>query len=519
MCNCLILLTALALPANAPDSFADDEIQSVPLLQESEAGRQTSKRDSRKEQSDKPPGRNRKARSYSPPANAWEVASIILGRPARHSISVSVVPATDLEGFVEYRVAGDSSSTHSASLKLPARTGTVFELQDLQADARYVYRLAYRDSEHADFSFGPEYSYHTQRTPGSTFSFQLQGDSHPERNPKQHLPEMYEQTLLAVAADAPDFYLTMGDDFSVDTLKTVTRDAVEQVYLRHLPYLGLVGHSSPLFLVNGNHEQAAKYVLDGTPDNMAVWAQNSRNTLFPQPAPDGFYSGNPQPVEHIGLLRNYFAWTWGDGLFVVIDPYWHSDVAVDNRHDGANKSREHWKKTLGEAQYLWLKQTLEQSDANFKFVFAHHVNGSGRGGVRQAGLYEWGGNNPKGRWEFDQQRPEWEMPIHELMAENGVAIFFQGHDHVYAVEEKDGVIYQTMPEPADPNYALYFREAFTGTVLPNSGRVRVTVSPAQVDVEYVLTVLPGDENAQRRNNAVAHRYSVVSGSEKEGERQ
>ena len=80
---------------------------------------------------------------------------------------------------------------------------------------------------------------------------------------------MYEQTLLAVAGDRPDFYLTMGDDFSVDTLKEWTADTVEGVYLRQLPYLGLVGHSAPLFLVNGNHEQAAKYLLDGSAQHVA----------------------------------------------------------------------------------------------------------------------------------------------------------------------------------------------------------------------------------------------------------
>ena len=101
------------------------------------------------------------------------------------------------------------------------------------------------------------------------------------------------------------------------------------------------------------------------------------------------------------------------------------------------------------------------------------------------------------------------MPIHQLMAENGVSIFFQGHDHVFATEEKDGVIYQTLPEPADPNYTQYFEKDYTGTVLPNSGRVRVTVSQQQVDVEYVLTVLPADENEQRKNNSVVHRYSIT----------
>ncbi|MEE4216288.1 MAG: metallophosphoesterase family protein [Xanthomonadales bacterium] len=444
------------------------------------------------------------------------MATVVLGRPAADSIAINIRPSTSLEGFIEYGKENLSSSQRTAKQSFPAQASTSVELRGLEANSRYVYRLNYQDTKNDTFKQGPEYSFHTQRSPGSTFSFQVQGDSHPERNPKQNLPAMYEQTLLAVAADRPDFYLAMGDDFSVDTLNDVSPASVEQVYLQQLPYLGLAAHSSPIFLVNGNHEQAAKYLLDGTPDNVAIWAQNSRNRHFPQPAPDDFYGGNPEPVEHIGLLRNYYAWTWGDALFVVIDPYWHSEVPVDGAFQSRGKSRESWKKTLGDTQYRWLAETLEQSQASFKFVFAHHVSGGGRGGAKLAGLYEWGGHNQKGQWEFDRYRPGWKLPIHPLMAKNGVTIFFQGHDHVFATEKLDGVVYQTLPEPADPNYALYFEEAFAGTVLPNSGRVRVTVSPDKVDVEYVATVLPSDENTARQDGAVLHRYSIPARSGKTG---
>ena len=86
--------------------------------------------------------------------------------------------------------------------------------------------------------------------------------------------------------------------------------------------------------------------------------------MVPQPAPGGIYTGNAQPVAHIGLLRNYFAWTWGDALFVVIDPYWHSDGAADNELGSRDKKgRDLWRNTLGDAQYHWLRQTLEQSQA------------------------------------------------------------------------------------------------------------------------------------------------------------
>ena len=89
--------------------------------------------------------------------------------------------------------------------------------------------------------------------------------------------------------------------------------------------------------------------------------------------------------------------TWGDALFVVIDPYWHSPQTVDNQFgvDREEKAkRDLWNVTLGEAQYQWFKRTLETSTAKYKFVFAHHVNGTGRGGIELADTYEWGNAGP-----------------------------------------------------------------------------------------------------------------------------
>ena len=43
-----------------------------------------------------------------------------------------------------------------------------------------------------------------------------------------------------------------------------------------------------------------------------------------------------------------------------------------------------WESTIGDAQYQWLKHTLEESEAKYKFVFAHHVLGTDRGAVEMA---------------------------------------------------------------------------------------------------------------------------------------
>jgi len=168
-----------------------------------------------------------------------------------------------------------------------------------------------------------------------------------------------------------------------------------------------------------------------------------------------------------------------------------------------------WQTTIGDEQYQWLRQTLENSNAKYKFVFSHHVLGTGRGGTENAKLFEWGGYNEKGIWEFDKMRPDWEMPIHDLMVKNGVTIFFQGHEHLFAKQEIDGVIYQSVPSPADDTYTAFNKDAYkSGDILPNSGFLNVTVSPEQVIVDYVLSFLPGDETGLYKNGDTGFSYVI-----------
>ena len=439
--------------------------------------------------------------------------NVVLGSPTATSVRVNVY-AADLSGeiAISYGTSPWVYERQTARVALSASQPTEVLIDGLRPDAEYFYRVSYRSSDGAVSASTDEARFHTARPAGSSFTFAVQGDSHPERTNTQFDAELYRRTLLAAAADRPDFYIAMGDDFSVDTLGAATINAAQVTgrYTLQRPYLGLIGRSAPIYLVNGNHEQGARYLLDGGPENVAVWAQNARNRLYPQPAPDGFYSGNGEVVPHIGLLRNYYAWTWGDALFVVIDPYWSSPVAVDNLFGGNDKrSGSPWEVTHGEAQYQWLKATLEASRARYKFVFAHHVMGTGRGGIELAGLWEWGGRNTKGVDEFAAQRPAWALPIHQLMAANRVTIFFQGHDHIWVRQQLDGVIYQTLPEPADPNYALHYADAYaSGDKFPNSGYTRVRVTPAGVTVEYVRSFLPKDEGPGRVHGAVAFGYTV-----------
>ncbi|MEI6562874.1 MAG: metallophosphoesterase [bacterium] len=451
---------------------------------------------------------------FSMPATNVFGGTLLLGRPTDNSITINILADSDLAAYIDYGNLSGAYACQTALTNLIANAPTEVEITGLQADTRYYYRLSYKQASESSYHVDQEHTFHTQRGPGSTFTFSIQGDSHPERVGIMFDSGLYTRTLQTAASDQPDFYMTIGDDFSVDQIPTnsINADLVTARYTLQRPYLGLIGNSVPLFLVNGNHEQAAAYLLDGTSNNIAVWAQTARNKYYSEPAPNGFYSGNTNVVPFIGLLRNFFAWTWGDALFVTIDPYWASSICVDNPYWGGSKRTNMWDVTHGDVQYQWLKATLEQSTAKYKFVFAHHVLGTGRGGIEEAGSYEWGGQNADGSWGFTTNRPTWALPLHQLMVSNNVTIFFQGHDHIFVRQQLDGVTYQTLPNPADPNYSLFNSDAYTNTLYKtnNTGYVRVTVAPEDVKVDYVRTFLPFDEGVGKTNGMVGYSYTLVS---------
>jgi hypothetical protein len=332
---------------------------------------------------------------------------------------------------------------------------------------------------------------------------------------------LHRVALANVLASRPDFHIDLGDTFHCESY--VTRDVLDadEAVDRHLVqrrFFDLLCHSAPLFVALGNHEGEQGWRRTGSPDTVAVWAANARKLIYPLPAPDGFYTGNTFEADWVGLLEDYYAWEWGNALFVVLDPYAYTASKPHDQPEGQPGSGDNWDWTLGREQYNWLKATLQASQAKFKFVFAHQVTGGvtlyGRGGAEAArhalggcGSFEWGGEDETGKMVFNAVRPGWGKPIHDLMVENDVTIFFHGHDHVYVKQDLDGVVYQACPQTSDATYGQghYVAGQYsTGVMVNNSGHLRVTVSPSVVTTEYVRAYLPGDGP----NGQVAHTYTV-----------
>jgi hypothetical protein len=425
----------------------------------------------------------------------------ILGRPTGNSVTMSILFDTTVEVFWEYGI-GQDNFPMSTGIFI-ATKGIPFEANfaNLVPDLKYHYRTRYRPAgANGPFLSGQERTFHTPRPPGQTFAFAIEADPHLDTNSN---PDAYTLTLQNILSENPDFLMDLGDTFFSEKQPGVNQDIITERHALYRPYFGIVCHSAPLFLALGNHEGECGWRLDGTPGNVAVMAANTRTKYYPNPVPDEFYSGDSKTEDFVGLRQNYYAWEWGDALFVVLDPYWYTTTKPD------------WGWTLGFDQYTWFKNTLAASKAKFKFVFCHNlVGGSGndaRGGAEFAHLFEMGGNNTDGTYGFDQNRPGWGKPIQAIMVENHVTIFFHGHDHFYGKQEKGGVIYQEVPQPSNRSIMNISAEEYgyvNGMFLPGRGHLRVTISPERAKVDYVKTYLPSEENATRRNGEIADSYTI-----------
>ncbi len=144
----------------------------------------------------------------------------VLGRPTdRRAIILNVLAPNDLETYVEYGVQPAAYTAKTGVAKSMAKTPVEIAIEPLKPNTRYYYRLRFREPGKGDYTAAAEYTFETQRPPGSSFIFDVQADSHPERVNRMFVAELYTRTMANVRKDRPDFYITLGDDFSIDQMR------------------------------------------------------------------------------------------------------------------------------------------------------------------------------------------------------------------------------------------------------------------------------------------------------------
>ena len=478
--------------------------------------------------------------SAAPTAHATVVqftAPELLGTPTDTSITVNVVPAAALSQlWFEYTTDPTFASGVQETPHLSVNAGATHEVEitGLQPSTQYFYRTRYvAAAGDANIETRGPFEFHTARERGEPFEFIVVADSHMGLEGQNIAASLgnattYNQTNALINGENADFVIDLGDTFLMNDATTQAR--ANEVYMAQREWLGAYSHSTPFFTMGGNHENEEGWNLDDQPTSKGIHSIKARKEFFPTPVEQGpvnnlsdggFYTGNTDPLPRVGadphspsrdnLRENYYAFEWGDALFVVLDPFQYTmnlPYACNVAGEACNDSTpaevpndgDQWNWTLGLQQYNWFHDVLSGSDAKFKFVLSHHVTGGMlevgggaggpgyvRGGAAAADFFEWGGRNPQGQDVFAQMRPGFNHgPVHQMMVEHGVTAFYHGHDHVYAHEVIDGIVYQEVQQPSvsgGTGFNLYTQgEQFgdrgsTVQVLSNGGYLRITVDP------------------------------------------
>jgi phosphodiesterase/alkaline phosphatase D-like protein len=483
--------------------------------------------------------------------NATIKGAEFLGMPTDTSMTLNVIASVDQQVFIEYGTTPGSYTSattpalFSVDLAHPEFYNPIeITLIGLQPDTEYYYRVRHKNTGASFYNARGERSFHTARPRGRPFVFTITADPHLDVNTDQSL---LVRAMSNVAADSPDFHIDLGDIFMTDKMEQPLANGIPAIWGGELTtgqlnqsrlndraillrnQFELACHSIPYFFTLGNHEAEYGYLFNTAADkqnNIPAWDLKSRKAYFPTPVPDTFYGGNPTPMNYtggtLGLLEDYYAWEWGDALFIVLDPFWNTNA-------NPNQGNDAWNWSLGQTQYNWLRDTLKNSSARYKFVFMHHIVGgtttladgvtpnvAARGGIEVAGFYEWGGLNADGTTNgFAARRPGWDMPVHNLLVQNKVSAVFHGHDHLYGYQTLDGIVYLECPQPGTSNYTSLgsaadgkYTQGLSSLLLADSGHIRVSVTPGQVVADYVRAYRPQDENASRHNLDVSNSFTL-----------
>lgn len=337
-------------------------------------------------------------------------------------------------------------------------------VSELEAGAEYEYRLQQSTGDSTRHIYNGKIR--TARTPGHTFRFDLITDTHIYVNRPEKNAGLIAAVGRNMTGDYPDFILHIGDmldfhDFGFNE-PSPAASLTRAGYVHYRNVIGdILGNTTHYFVI-GNWDGE-----NGDFTEEEIERSRSQRLLYmPTPTADTYAEGGSDKAD-------YYAFTWGDALFIVLNVMSYTKTG----HYTASRKEKPDDWTLGRDQLDWLRKTLVDSAAKWKFIFVHHPVG-GNGGNSYDSAYGRGGGRAAKVGE--------QAMVHELMKEYGVNIFFYGHDHVFFDMVIDDIHY-TLPGSAGAPWMFTSLETGypDGEYRPDSGHARIQVSPSQVNVEFV----------------------------------
>jgi hypothetical protein len=307
----------------------------------------------------------------------------------------------------------------------------------------------------------------TARPTGEPFTFALLTDSHigPDLTYGNQGDENVLHTVCAaIDGISPDFMVNLGDmlDYHQYGFNAPPPDGLiaRRAYQNYRTYLGDMAGRTPHFPVIGNWEgENGEF-----PPEAIAWSREQRMLYMPAAAP-GRYPEGGSPYQ------DYYAFTWGDALFVVLNVMTYTPTPhLLSSNPGLPDD---W--TLGPEQLAWLETTLENATSKWRFLLIHHAVGGAAGNAANSAYGRGGG---QAAYVGEQ------AIVHQLMLDHGVKIFFYGHDHVFADMTVDGIHYTV---PGSSGAPWMFSEAETGYTQSwlEAGWARVDVTLESVRVQFI----------------------------------
>lgn len=386
---------------------------------------------------------------------AAPVTSKVLNGPTSTSFTVSVTSSMAARAYIEYGYSKNSIAGKTKLIEIAKGATQGITVSNLDPNTVIYYRVKYAIAKSSKFSSLAQKTIKTlsNQAVGSN-TFAIQADPHMDNNSSA---EVYEGTLKQIVAASPAFLMDLGDIFMVDKLQDKSEANIRARFELMKGFYQKLGNI-PLKICLGNHDGELGYSKFNT--------KNYRKEYFP---------------EQTGDLA-YYSFTGPDQLHIVLDPFTYTMK---------NPTVNGWEWTLGKIQYDWLVETLKNSKEKHKFVYIHHLlvgDPQSRGGVEIAGRNEWGGKNNDGSYGFDENRPGWGKPIHQLLLDYKVGFVFKGHDHLYVRQELDGIIYQTLPQPSHPGNKINVSQYgyVSGKGVGGSGFLKVSTSGDTAQVDFIL---------------------------------
>ena len=374
------------------------------------------------------------------------------GVPGSTTARLNVKTNQILKVYIEYGYSSNKYIYKTPVLTTKISGPNIILLNSLKSESKVYYRLRYQLRSTGSYLAKPAATFVTGKV-ASNSTFAVQADPHMDENSDA---TVYTKTLEQIVAASPAFLMDLGDIFMVDKLQSKTEANIRARFELMLSFYKKLGNV-PLKITLGNHDGELGYSQFNT--------KKYRKEYF------------PEQTDELA----YYAFEGPDQLHVALDPFTYTT---------SNPKDDGWQWTLGKTQYDWLVKVLSESKATHKFIYIHHLlvgNAQSRGGVEIAMRNEWGGNNNDGSYGFDQQRPNWGKPIHQLLKEFNVSFVFKGHDHLYVKQELDGIIYQTVPQPSHPGNKLNVAQYgyLSGKGVGGSGFLKVRTEGRTAYVDFI----------------------------------